>query len=136
MIERQAVGGWDVWPELVLASGRLRSPILEHRVPQPIPPDPEQVTVALPAARDALRPIGWATLIALPALVLLGWEAAIAIGFTGALIRAVDGRVARSDLSFASGFLGYRAEPGWPRGVQEDDDVRWNWSSAQGGQGA
>lgn len=29
--------------------------------------------------------------------------------------------------SFGEGFLGYRAQMGWPRGVQEDDDVRWDW---------
>ena len=30
--------------------------------------------------------------------------------------------------SFGAGFLGPRADPGWPRGVQEDDDVRWAWT--------
>lgn len=31
--------------------------------------------------------------------------------------------------SFGEGFLGYRAQMEWPRGVQEDDDVRWDWHS-------
>ena len=30
--------------------------------------------------------------------------------------------------SFGQGFIGYRADLGWPRGVQEDDDVHWNWT--------
>ena len=30
---------------------------------------------------------------------------------------------------FASGFLPYRAELGWPRGVQEEEPVPWSWSS-------
>ena len=32
-------------------------------------------------------------------------------------------------VSFAAGFIGYRSDLGWPRGVQEDDDVHWNWSA-------
>jgi hypothetical protein len=136
LIERPAVSGWDVWPELVRTVGRLRSPIMEHRVPEPLPPDPDRVMLALPAARDVLHPMAWATLIALPVLIIVGWQAAIAIGATGAFIRVVDGLVARSDVSFAGGFLGYRAELERPRGVQEDDELRWNWSRAQPGQGA
>jgi hypothetical protein len=30
--------------------------------------------------------------------------------------------------SFGEGFLGYRPDPRWPLGVQEDDDVRWDWT--------
>ncbi|HEU4571975.1 MAG TPA: hypothetical protein VFR93_04765 [Candidatus Limnocylindrales bacterium] len=30
--------------------------------------------------------------------------------------------------SFGEGFLRFRRD-GWPRGVQEDDDARWRWSS-------
>ena len=29
--------------------------------------------------------------------------------------------------SFGEGFVGYRPDPAWPQGVQEDDDVRWDW---------
>jgi hypothetical protein len=29
--------------------------------------------------------------------------------------------------SFGAGFVGYRSDTGWPQGVQEDDDVHWNW---------
>lgn len=136
LIERPAVTGWDVWPDLTRPVACLRSPIMEHRPPQPLPPDSERMTVVLPAARDVIRPLAWATLVAVPLLALVGWQAAIAVGATTALIREVDRRVGRSELSFASGFLGYRTRPEWPHGVREDDDVRWNWSKAQRGQGA
>ncbi len=29
--------------------------------------------------------------------------------------------------SFGEGFVGYRPDPVWPQGVQEDDDVHWDW---------
>ena len=33
----------------------------------------------------------------------------------------------RVPFSFGEGFLGYRPDPAWPQGVQEDDDVHWDW---------
>jgi hypothetical protein len=39
-------------------------------------------------------------------------------------VRFVDRHVA---FSFGAGFVGYRGDLGWPHGVQEDDDVHWNW---------
>jgi hypothetical protein len=33
-----------------------------------------------------------------------------------------------TDATFAGGFLGYRPDTGWPRGVQEDEDFRWTWN--------
>jgi hypothetical protein len=30
--------------------------------------------------------------------------------------------------TFAAGFMPYRAAAGWPRGVQEEEPVAWNWS--------
>jgi hypothetical protein len=47
-----------------------------------------------------------------------------ALGFVAVGIRRIDRRI---PFSFGEGFVGYRADLGWPRGVQEDDDVRWNW---------
>ena len=41
-------------------------------------------------------------------------------------IRLTDRHVT---FSFAAGFIGYRSDLGWPHGVQEDDDVHWNWSA-------
>src|SRR4051795_2981700 len=33
----------------------------------------------------------------------------------------------RVTFSFGQGVVGYRSDLGWPTGVQEDDDFRWNW---------
>jgi hypothetical protein len=43
-----------------------------------------------------------------------------------------------SSFSFGQGFVGYRPDPAWPQGVQEDDDVHWNWRPHRttGGPGA
>ena len=41
-----------------------------------------------------------------------------------AALRRVDRRI---PFSFGQGFVGYRSDLGWPQGVQEDDDFRWNW---------
>jgi hypothetical protein len=43
-----------------------------------------------------------------------------AIGQLGAICRRVP-------FTFGEGFVGYRPDPVWPHGVQEDDDVRWDW---------
>lgn len=48
-----------------------------------------------------------------------------AIGFLAVGYRRIDRRIT---FSFGEGFLGYRSDLGWPHGVQEDDDVHWNWS--------
>jgi hypothetical protein len=41
-----------------------------------------------------------------------------------AALRSIDRRIS---FSYGEGFIGYRPDPAWPRGVQEDDDVRWDW---------
>jgi hypothetical protein len=46
------------------------------------------------------------------------------IGIAAVSIRWINRHVS---FSFGQGFVGYRADLGWPRGIQEDDDVRWNW---------
>lgn len=57
-------------------------------------------------------------------LVLISLVAAFA-----ALV--VSPRTARSLDTFAAGFLPYRSA-GWPRGVQEEEPVRWSWSPPRG----
>ena len=54
-------------------------------------------------------------------------RAAIIVGSLGLAAvgtRLIDRHVT---FSFGEGFVGYRSDVGWPRGVQEDDDVHWNW---------
>lgn len=68
-------------------------------------------------------------LLALP-LVLVDWRwAAVAAGTLvgGRLVRRF---ARRAPFGFGDGFVAFRAELGWPRGVQEDDDLRWSWPSS------
>ena len=54
-------------------------------------------------------------------------RAAIIVGAFGLAAlgtRLIDRHVT---FSFGAGFIGYRSDLGWPHGVQEDDDVYWNW---------
>lgn len=44
------------------------------------------------------------------------------------VIRSADRRL---PFSFGEGFVGYRTNLGWPRGVQEDDDVHWSWRATR-----
>ena len=53
----------------------------------------------------------------------------VVVGAVAALLQWVTSRrtVAALDL-FASGFLPYRSDDGWPQGVQEADPVPWSWT--------
>jgi hypothetical protein len=73
--------------------------------------------------------VGVALVISAP---LVAWVATLDAGLAAAVsvvsvtvgaIRWFDRRFA---FSFGQGFVGYRPD-GWPQGVQEDDDVRWDW---------
>jgi hypothetical protein len=55
------------------------------------------------------------------------------LGLMAVGIRRIDRRV---PFSFGEGFVGYRADLGWPHGVQEDDDIRWNWRASTDGPGS
>jgi hypothetical protein len=55
--------------------------------------------------------------------VLVGLASGVLVCGIAALLR-VDRRI---PFSFGEGFIGYRGDPAWPRGVREDDDFRWNW---------
>jgi hypothetical protein len=76
------------------------------------------------AARSAIAVLGLMAALA----VVLG---DVRVGVGGVLlvaavvsIRFIDRNVT---FSFGQGFVGYRADMGWPQGVQEDDDFRWDW---------
>src|SRR5687767_3640855 len=128
LIEPLSTAGWSIALILFRPVPRFRSPIMEPRPFRPLPRDQDGREMTIPGAGDVIRPMGWALLLAIPVFVLVGWQVALFVALATAIIRAVDGRIARSSLSFADGFIGFRSESGWPKGVQEDDDVRWNWS--------
>lgn len=139
LIEGPAAAARDVSPVLVRPVVRLRSPIMDPRPLTLRPADFERLGLTIPPVRAFVRPATWALLAAVPGFGLFGLQAAAAIGLVAVVIRALDLRVARLDFSFADGFIGYRPQMGWPHGVQEDDEVHWNWSpggTVRVGQGA
>jgi hypothetical protein len=116
--EWRGYGGPDAGPELTDEETAAAS-----ETPQPEPP--------------------WSSLLGQPRniLVLAGGVAAAAVvwllsgdagyAFWGGLVAVfvVAAQVIDwpSSFSFGQGFVGYRPDPAWPHGVQEDDDVHWNW---------
>jgi hypothetical protein len=80
--------------------------------------------VRTPAIRNGLAVIVLMVVIA----IVLG-DARVGLGgalfvATIASVRFIDRHVT---FSFGAGFVGYRADMGWPHGVQEDDDFHWDW---------
>ncbi len=122
-----------VIPIAVAPVSRIRSPIMEHRSFEPLPPDEDRPALLLPPLRALVGPSRFALLVALPLLLLVTWQAALGGAVIAAAARELRRRADRMTFSFGEGFLPYRSQAGWPRGVQEDDDVRWNWSPARNG---
>jgi hypothetical protein len=120
----------DEPPVLHRLQSQIHSPLAEPRLVEPIrrEPSPEALTLPLPSARTVVRSAAWAGLVATPLLLLLGWQVALVLGGLAAATRELDGRLRRANISFADGFLPFHDRSGWPRGVQEEDGVHWNWS--------
>jgi hypothetical protein len=97
------------------------------------PPKPRGVEIgrlwaALPQLVARRADLSIALSVGAVALVAFGdpqiGAAGAAVVALVALVRFIDRHVS---FSFGEGFVGYRGDPAWPRGVQEDDDVRWDW---------
>jgi len=111
---------------------------MERRSDTPIP-RAEPIQIDVPPIRDLVWPLVWVLAAALPMLARVGWQAALVAGLAALMFREARRRANRSTISFGDGFLAYAGTNGWPHGVQEDDDVHWNWSAtrtARPGQGA
>ena len=128
LIEGANGAGPRVIPEAVAPASRLRSPIMEHRRVELLPPDDDRVAVTLPRLGTLVGPFWLALLVAAPVLLLAGWQMAVMAGLVAAAYRELDRRIGRASFSLGDGFLPYRPQTAWPQGVQEDNDVRWNWS--------
>jgi hypothetical protein len=105
-------------------------------------------------ARDGVgsaSEVPWSTVLRQPrnVVVLVGGAAAAAVAwllsgdagsaFWSGLVAAflVGSQIIdRVPFSFGQGFVGYRPDMAWPQGVQEDDDVHWNWRPHAGRPGA
>ena len=119
--------------ELERVHGSVSAPILDGSAPPVDRPAPNTPAVELPwpalwhptiHALDVAAPV-----VAGSAVVLATGDPSLGAGsglLVGAvwLLRSVSISV---PFSFGEGFLGYRGDPAWPKGVQEDDDVHWDW---------
>jgi hypothetical protein len=106
-------------------------------------PQPPGSAAAPPSDYAPLADLPWASLRRLPihltstvGPLLVGAAIGLVTGNAGlgavcALCAWVIGQIGafgrRVPFTFGEGFLGYRGDPAWPQGVQEDDDFRWNW---------
>lgn len=121
----------------------ISAPILSGAAPvaeaAPLPDVVDGVYDVIPAlpALPALPPRSACLLVGFMVATAAVAQIDVRLGLTfGALacagvgVRWIDGRVT---FSFGEGFVGYRGDPPWPHGVQEDDDVHWNWTTRQSG---
>lgn len=104
------------------------------------PSGPEEVgeaaQTATPAAGEAGRMLSPGDLVpvgALALLALLSGDLVVSAmaGVTAGLAVALRRLAAIRRFGFADGFVGYRDDSVWPRGVQEDDDFHWAWTPAE-----
>jgi hypothetical protein len=121
-------------PVLSQPTARIRSPLM-GTAPRTAGVADTAPTIPLPPLRTLISPLAWAVVPAVPVLLRVGWEAAAVVAVVAMLIREARLRATRSTLSFADGFLAYAGDNRWPHGVQEDDDVHWNWSARRAGSG-
>jgi hypothetical protein len=110
-------------------SGRI------HALGPPSPPGPDRsldpmITIHVPAIARWLTALGVVTAAVLAVLFqdarwgLVGGASVVG----GIVLRRLASRVS---FSFGEGFLPYRSDLGWPRGVQEDDDFHWAWADGR-----
>ena len=91
------------------------------------------LSVPLPPIGAFVGPSRIALLLAAPVWLVIGLQAALAVAVLAFAYRFMHDLGDRAGFSIGEGFLPYRARLAWPQGVQEDDDVRWNWSAARAG---
>ncbi len=121
--------------ELQRVHGSVSAPILDASAPPddlPIEATPA-IEIPWPHLRHvSIHPVDFvAPVVAGSAAVLATGNPSIGAG-SGLVVGAVV--LARSvslhvSFSFGEGFVGYRSDPAWPQGVQEDDDVHWDWQA-------
>ena len=136
----------DPEPQVMLevVEATMSSPMLRDEPVLPIDPVEFDLAPATVAETPILQPMTVAQRVELAIVVAVAVAAsfiaadgrvAIGVGSLGVAavgIRWIDRHVS---FSFGEGFVGYRADLGWPRGIQEDDDVHWNWQGGTAGTG-
>jgi hypothetical protein len=115
---------------LTRVEGHLRAPLLGDRPPDRDGPSSEPIDRKRPTVQQLRQQAIVIAAVAI-SIVFDDWGLlviALLLAASVATLRQVD---LRSVLSFGDGFLGYRSHTDWPRGVQEDDDLRWSWPTAR-----
>jgi hypothetical protein len=114
-------------PVLVRPVAHLRSPLFDERSPLP----PTSGPGAHVPARDVLRAIGPylvpVVAIGVPFLFVAGGDWLWVIGGLTIAAITLHELARRVTFTFAEGFLAFRGRDEWPRGVQEEYDVRYSW---------
>jgi hypothetical protein len=128
--------GPRVNPVPVAPLSGIRSPVLEHRSPEPLPLPDDRPSFLVPPLRAFVGPSQLALLVGVPILVLMTWQAALIGAVIAVAGRELHRRVALVPFSFGEGFLPYRDGMDWPHGVQEEDEVHWHWAAVDGRSGA
>ena len=113
-------------------AGPIRSPVMagfQHNdLEEPEPPETPSPTALLEAARRLAKPTGWAV-----GMLLIGFAGtgdlfvSTLAGIAAGVVRSIQVVDRGIPFTFGEGFVGFRADLGWPRGVQEDDDMHWSW---------
>ena len=127
--------------ELEPVHGTVSAPILDAG-PAPVERDTaieDRPPVAITPVTDlpwsnlrhaSINPLDLAgPVVAGSAVVIATGDPKLAVGSAAVmsalwLVRSVSIHV---PFSFGEGFIGYRPDPAWPQGVQEDDDFHWDW---------
>jgi|SRR4051812_45180654 len=96
--------------------------------PPPLASDLADRLLSVDLDRRLGRGLAVAATAALATLILSGdIRAAVGGGLAIVIFVATWILGGRVTFSFGQGVVGYRSDMGWPTGVQEDDDLRWNW---------
>ena len=97
--------------------------------PAAAPDAPEPARSHAPEGR-AMTLSDFLPVLAVGAMALASGDVGVSLLAGGAVLGAVVvHRLATvGRFGFGDGFLAFRSDAGWPRGVQEDDDFHWTWS--------
>ena len=122
----------DVEPVTIDDEDSMQSPSggrFRYAVPwADIFPPKTELTRRLPSAA-AEGVFGAAAIWMISQDVPLSVAGGVVVG-VAAIVRTLDRRIT---FSFGAGFVGYRSDMDWPRGVQEDDDFHWRWRPTESG---
>jgi hypothetical protein len=121
-----------VQPVLVRPVAHIRSPILdEHARPRPRPRTTNEEMVPITVlVRDYWPTVSPVVMVGGVFLLFANDQWAMFAAGTTAVAIAMRAVARRITFNFADGFLAFRKDESWPRGVQEEYDVPYAWPSS------